>query len=139
MTMRSATRSSRIISSSPLPSTYSEWLRLTSVARVQIRLTAELRDSLGDLVHVPLLGVRVLEKLLGHAARVDSGRHVVVALVAQDAHDLGRERFVQDAQHRLDVGSIALGHRALLDVGARSPAELLDVGHERSRPRLDHE
>ena len=100
MTMRSATRSSRIMSISPSPSTYSEWLRRRGF-RVQVRLAAELRDPLGDPVRVLLLGARVLEKLVSDGARVNPGGHVVVALVAQDAHDLGRERLVQDAQHRL--------------------------------------
>ena len=55
----------------------------------------------GDLVGVRLLLVRVLEELGRDALRVDARRHEVVALVAQHADDLGRQRLVQDLDHGL--------------------------------------
>src|SRR6267143_1305856 len=100
MAIRSATRSSLIISSSELPSTYSAWLH----------------DARGDLVGVLLLLAGVLEKLRRHAFGMDAFRHEVMALVAQRADDLGGERLVQELQHHAAVGVIAGSHRPLGDV-----------------------
>ena len=61
----------------------------------KIGRSAELHDTLRDLVRVSLLFVRMVEELLGHALRMDAARHEVVAPVAQYAHELGGERIVQ--------------------------------------------
>ena len=79
--------------------------------------------------------LRVLEELGRHALGVDALRHEVVALVAQHADDLGRERLVEQPHHRLAVGAVAGRHRALLDVLAGAAAQFLDVGQERLRGR----
>jgi hypothetical protein len=50
-----------------------------------------------------------------------------VALVAQHANDFSRQRLVQDLDHGLSVGLIALGYRTLLDMLTRSFAKRLDV------------
>ena len=133
--MRSATRSSRIMSRSVLPSTYSEWLRDRKTRRVEVGLAAELHDALRDLVGVRLLLVRVLQELGLDRFGVNSLRHEVVALVAQHAHDLGGERLVQDLAHRRRVGSVAGRDRAFLDVLARTLAQRLYVGQEWRRLR----
>ena len=54
--------------------------------------------------------------------------HVVVALVAQHADELGGERLVEYGDHALAVGAVGLGDRALVDVGAGVFPEGLDVG-----------
>src|SRR5262245_221023 len=105
--------------------------------RVHIRLAAELSDPLGEPVRVDLLLIGVLEEFVHDRAGVDARRHVVVPLVAQDAYDLGRQRLVEDAQHRLAVCAVAVGHGTLLHVLTGPPAQLLDVAEERLR--LDHE
>lgn len=68
--MRSATRSSLIMSTSVCPSTYSEWLRISRPFGIEVGLTVELDDASGDLVRVTLLFVGVLEKLSGHCLGV---------------------------------------------------------------------
>jgi len=42
--------------------------------------------------------------------------HEIVAFVAQDADQFGGQRFVEQAQHFVEVGAVAFGHRAILDV-----------------------
>ena len=113
-----------------MPSTYSEWLRVERPSGIEVGLSAELRDPLGDLVRVPLLLVRVLEELVGHGLGVNARGHEVVALVAQHADDLGRQRLVENAHDRVAVRPIALGDRALLDVPARPRPKLLDIRQE---------
>ena len=89
------------MSRSVLPSTYSEWLRDDEPDGIEVGLAAQLDDALGDLVGVRLLLVGVLEELGLHRLGMDAGGHVVVPLVAQDAHDLGGQRVVQDLADRL--------------------------------------
>ena len=74
------------MSMSDLPSTYSERL-FEKEPHGQIRRAAELGDALGDLVRIDSLLVGMLEKLLGHGARVNALRHVVVPLVAEHADE----------------------------------------------------
>src|SRR5262249_43680933 len=90
----------------------------------------------GDLVGVLLLVLRVLEELRRHALGVDALRHEVMALVAQDAHDLGGERLVQQLHHRVAVGLVAGRHGAARDVLSGPAAQLLDIGQERLPPVL---
>ena len=56
--------------------------------------------------------------------------HEVMAAIAQHAHDLGGERFVQQLHHGLAIGAIAGGDGTLLDVLACAGANGLDVGQE---------
>ena len=106
--MRSATRSSLIMSISVSPSTYSECERASSPSGFRLGAPWSWTMRADDLVRVHLLLVRVLEELRRHRLRVDAGRHVVVPLVAQDAHDLGGQGLVQDLHDRLAVGLVAL-------------------------------
>jgi hypothetical protein len=98
--------------------------------RVQVGRALELHDAGRDLVGVRLLLVRVLEELGRHRLRVDAGRHVEVPLVAQDAHDLGGQRLVQDLHDGLAVGLVAFRDGTVLDVLARPLPQRLDVGEE---------
>ena len=91
--------------------------------RREVGLAAELHDALGDLVGVRLLLVRVVEELLRDALRMNAARHEVVTPVAQHAHELGRERVVEQLEHDAAVGGIARRHRALVDVLARALAQ----------------
>src|SRR6266849_3390579 len=102
MAMRSATRSSLIMSASESPSTYSAWLRVASPS--------------GEKFGAPPLVRGVLGELGDHAFGMDAFRHEVVALVAQDADDLGGERFVQELHDDVAVGVVPGSNRAFRDV-----------------------
>ena len=77
-----------------------------------------------------LLLVRVREEFRGDALRMDALRHEVVAPVAQHADQLGGERVVELLEHRLAVGAVAGGHRALVEVLAGALAQGLNVGQK---------
>ena len=85
---------------------------------------ANLAFALRALEPEAFLGETGVLSFLRHGLGVDPGGHVVVALVAQDADDLGRERLVQDLDDGLAVRAIVLGDRALLDVPARPLPQL---------------
>ena len=109
---------------------YSEVLRMApreEAIGIHVGRPAELHDPLGDEIGVALLLVGVLEELSGHRLGVDARRHVVVALVTQDAHELRRERFVEQAQDGLAVRAIAFGDRAFLHMAAGPSTKLLDI------------
>jgi len=98
---------------------------------VQVGRAPELDDALADLIGVPLLLVGVLQKFLRDRLRVDSAGHEVVPAIAQRADDLGRQRLVQHADHRLAIAAVPFGHRAVQDVLAGAAADLFDIGQER--------
>src|SRR5207244_12488750 len=97
---------------------------------VEVRLAPELVDALGDQVSMGLLLAGMLEEFRGHGLGVDARGHVVVPLVAEHAHELGGGRLVEKTADGLAVAAIGGGDGALLDVAARAPAELLDVGEK---------
>src|SRR5471030_110998 len=99
--------------------------------RVEVGRAVELGDALRDHVGVLLLFAGVLRELVGHRLRVDARGHVVMALVAQHADDLGRQRVVQQLDGGVDVAAVGLGDGTLLDVFARPALDLFDVGEER--------
>ena len=87
--------------------------------RIEVGLTAELHDALGEPVGVLELLGRVLEQLVGGDVCLQPARHEIVVPVTQHADELGRERLVQHLQHLLAVRPVALRHRAFLDMAAR--------------------
>jgi hypothetical protein len=89
------------------PSTYSAWLRRGQAVGVEVRLAAELDDAGGELVGVALLLDGVLQELGGGGVGVHARGHVVVALVAEHAHELGRQGLVEQAEDRLAVACVA--------------------------------
>ena len=118
------------MSTSVVPSTYSAWLRSVMPIRVEVRLALELRDPQRDLVRVPHLLVGMLQELCGDRTGVQTFGHVVVALVAEHAHDLRRERLVEHLDHPVPVSAVGRRDRALFDLLPSSFAERLDVGQE---------
>src|SRR5229473_1979383 len=78
-----------------------------------------------------LFFIGMLQKLRGHTFSVDPGRHKVMAFVAQDANNLGRQRFVEQLYDSLTVGLVSFGYRAIFDVLACPFAESFDVGQKR--------
>src|SRR5579872_2667929 len=107
--MRSATRSSLIISTSPSPATYSACARPVSVAgsRSGSPCSCTIRHAVG----VGLLLVGVLEELVGDRAGDEALGHEVVPLVAQHADELGREHVVEDVDDALAVRPVGVGDR----------------------------
>src|SRR6266542_1807524 len=99
--------------------------------RREIGRPAQLHDAFRDLVGVPLLFVRMVEKLLGDALRMDASRHEVMAPVAKDKGELGRQRIVQQLEHYFAIRGIARGDRAFVDVLSGPLAQRLDVGKKR--------
>jgi hypothetical protein len=79
------------------------------IAGIQIGLAAELRDALGDLVDVPLLGGGVLEKLVG------DGRERFVQEILLEASAEGKddedENDDAEASARIKAPSAAVGPR----------------------------
>jgi len=57
--------------------------------------------------HSASISTKMLQELGGDTARVDAGRHEVMAFVAQDADDLGGQCLVQQLEHRLAVRAVA--------------------------------
>ena len=98
--------------------------------RVEVGLALQLRDPQRDLIGVLLLLGGVLEELGGHGRGVEPLRRVVVALVAEHAHELGGQRLVEHVDHPLAVGAIGLRDRTLLDRRSRTCPQGLHVGQE---------
>src|SRR5262245_5531614 len=74
-----------------------------------------------------LLLARVLEELVYNSLAVDTVRQVVVRLVAQRAHDLGREDLVEHVDDFLAVGLIRIGDRALVHLLTSAASDLVEV------------
>ena len=85
------------------PSTYSAWLRPDESFGGEIWRSAQLHDALRDLVGMALFFVRVVEKLLGHALRMNSTRHEVMAPVAQNTHEFRRKGVIQKLEYCITV------------------------------------
>ncbi|MNP52374.1 hypothetical protein D3C76_1467670 [compost metagenome] len=62
---------------------------LAQVIRIEVRLAAQLDDPLSQLVGMLRFLVGVLKKLRGSNTGLDATGHEVMALVAQDTHQLG--------------------------------------------------
>ena len=131
MAMRSATRSSLIMSTRVFTL---DILRVTARRqpfRIEVWLAPKLNNASRNLVRMCLFFVGVLKKLGGHAFGIDSACHEVVSLVTQHADDLGRECFVQEFDNRIAVRRVSFGNRALFDVFASALAQRLNVGKKR--------
>jgi len=55
---------------------------------IEIGFPLQLSDPLSNLIGMHLLFVRMFEELLAHRIGVDTRRHVVMAFVTEDTHDL---------------------------------------------------
>src|SRR5262245_4311010 len=69
----------------------------------------------------------MLEELFRDRLAMDALRHGVVRLVAQRAHDFGREYLVEDLDDLLAVGLIRLGNRTFIHMLACAPPDLVEV------------
>jgi len=73
----------------------------------KVRLPAKLDNALRDEVGMRHFLSRMLKKFGCDRRGVNTRGHEIVALVAQHTDQLGRERFIQDFDYVLTVGSIA--------------------------------
>ena len=94
---------------------------------IEIWLALKLHNALGNPIGVNLFLTGVLEELFGHRLRMNATCHVVVALVTQDTHNLGRQSFVQNSNHLLTVSLVTFSHRASLEVLARTLSQCVDI------------
>ena len=81
----------------------------------EVGFAAQLDDALGEAVGVARLLVRVFQELGRHLRRRQAVRGEVVALVAQDAHQLGGQRVVQQLDDLVAVGPVAGRDRAVVE------------------------
>jgi hypothetical protein len=79
---------------------------------------------------VELLVRGVLQELLGDRFGVEALSHEVMALIAQDADDLGGKNAVEESHGLTAVQAIGRCHDALLHVLAGAPPYLLDVAEK---------
>src|SRR5262249_53766949 len=99
--------------------------------RIQVRLAPELIDALGEEVEVLLFFLRVLSELFLHGFAGESGRADGVELVAEDAHDLRRDRVVQEGDGVLHLAPVVPGDGAFAQMLASPAPNLLDVREKR--------
>jgi hypothetical protein len=62
----------------------------------------------------------MFEKLFGDSLRMDALSHIVVALVAQDADDLRRQRLIQYSQNDFAVAFVTAGDCPVLNMLTRA-------------------
>lgn len=74
--------------------------------QIEIGLALQLHDVGGDQGGVALFFGGVLQEFLRDRVGVDAAGHEVMPFVAQDAHQLGGQRFVQQLHHSGAVGLI---------------------------------
>src|SRR5581483_1290156 len=72
----------------------------------------------------------MLQELFGNRLRVDSGSHVVMALVPENTDELCCQGRVQNTHDSIAIGTVIFGHGAILNVLARTPADGFNVGHK---------
>jgi hypothetical protein len=77
-----------------------------------------------------MLGVGMLFELAGNRLAVHACGHEVMVHVAQDAHDFGGQRLVQNVNGLFFISAIGVGDRAVLDTAAGTLAKLLNVFDE---------
>src|SRR6185312_15569718 len=94
---------------------------------VHLRLASELLDALGDAVGVLLFFLRVLQELILDGVGVDSRGHEIMEAIAQHAHQLGSECFVEDGDGLLFVETVVRGHSTLGDLAAGAVTDLLKL------------
>ncbi len=94
---------------------------------IEVGVAAQLHDAPGDLVGMLLLLLGMLEELGGRDLGAQAPRGEMVLAIAQHAHDLGGERGLQQLDHLLPVGAVAVGDGPLHDMLARPFAQRLHI------------
>ncbi|MNN44362.1 hypothetical protein D3C81_1586490 [compost metagenome] len=84
--------------------------------RIEVRLAAQLDDALGQFAGMCLLLLRVFQELALDCVGQHALGHEVVPVVAQHAYIFGGQRVVEQLDHHLAVGAVAVGDRSVLDV-----------------------
>jgi len=90
---------------------------------VELRLAAQLHDTLGQFVSVLGFLGRMFQELIGSHAGLEAVGHEVVTLVAQHADQFSGQRLVEQSDDFLTVGVVAFGHGTVFDVLAGAAAQ----------------
>src|SRR6266404_1167434 len=98
--------------------------------RVQVRLAAELIDSLGEEIEMLLFLLRVLSELFLDRLAGESGRADGVELVSKDAHDLRGDRVVQEGDGIFHLAPVVLRDGAFAQMLPSPAPNLLDIRKE---------
>ena len=85
-------------------------------ALIKVRGAVQLRNAFGDCVGVFLLSFRVFEKFFRDRLRMDSGSHVVMTFVAQNANQFGSQSLIQDLHCRFAICLVTFSDFAAFDV-----------------------
>src|SRR5213594_4998965 len=98
--------------------------------RVQVRLAAELIDSLGEEIEMLLFLLRVLSELFLDRLAGESGGADGVELVAENAHDLRGDRVVQGGDGVFRLAPVLLRDGAFAQMLPSPAPNLLDIRKE---------
>ena len=79
---------------------------------------------------------RVLQEFVLDGLRRNALGHEIVAPIAQDTDNFGRERLIQDAADLLRVGAVVGCHGTVVHMCAGAIAQRLDIGQERLGDRF---
>src|SRR5262245_8934093 len=105
---------------------------LAEAIGVQIGLAAELVDALGQHVQVLALLFGVLRELLLYGLAGQAGGADRVKLVAEDTHDFGGYRVVEQGDRVLHLAPVVLGDGAIAQMTPGPLSDLLDVVQKRT-------
>ena len=75
----------------------------------------------------------MFEELVGHCLGVNSGSHVVMALVAEHADDFRSQSFIEHPDDGVAIGLVAVGHCATFDMLPCTASNFMDVSCEVAR------
>src|ERR1700684_660006 len=95
--------------------------------RVEVRFAIELSDSFGNPVGMLLLFIGVLQKFFFDGFCVHSFSHKEMPLIAEDAHEFGREDVIEYFYYLVSVGAVTFGYRTVFHMLARTFANIVDV------------
>src|SRR6185312_3581419 len=103
---------------------------LQQVFGVEVRLAAELLDSLGQHIGVLAFCVSMVLELAGHSFTVDAGGHEVMVNIAQQANDFSSKRFIEDLNGFFDVPLVTLRDGAVFHFFFRAPPKVFNIFYE---------
>src|ERR1700674_1447374 len=98
---------------------------------IEVGITVELDDALGDTVCVSLLFIGVFEEFRGHGLRMNAFSSVVMAFVRENTNNLSGQGFVENLDDSLTIAFVSAGDGAVQDVLTGAFGCFFDVGDKR--------
>src|SRR5207237_1115485 len=86
------------------------------VAFLFVLLAADVFHLSHQIIRVLFFLVGMLEKLCCHSLSMNAGGHKIMALIAQDADDLGGEGSIEKLNNFVAVGLVSGSYGSLLDI-----------------------